>query len=212
MVLIDLLIVGSLADVWILSQRRLRARNDELAIANTDLASHEEEIARQNEELQSQTEELERQSEELRVSNEELIRREKTLEVLLSLSRSLTTELTRGDMMDRICQTIAMLVNGPTAASAILEQEGDTLHVRCHHGFGPDGIREDRIASGRSFAALVLSRRTGYLEDVTLRPDLIIPQPVTGTPMVAVSVGSASRAGMADWNTRDFLRQKTQWT
>lgn len=213
MVLIDLLIVGSLADVWIVSQRRLRVRNTELGDANTELAAREEEIARQNEELQSQTEELERQSEELRVTNEELIRREKTLEVLLSLSRSLTTELTRGDMMDRICQTIGMLVNGPTAASAILEQDGDTLHIRCHHGFGPEGIRKNTISANQSFAALVLSRgRTGYLEDVTLRPDLTIAQPADGLPMVAVVAVPLRVQGWPIGTLEVYSRQKTHWT
>ncbi len=213
MVLIDLLIVGSLADVWIVAQRRVRLRNSELLDANTDLAAREEEIARQNEELQSQTEELERQSEELRVTNDELIRREKTLEVLLSLSRSLTTELTRGDMMDRICQTIAMLVNGSTAASAILEQDGDRLHVRCHHGFGAAGIREDQIPSSQSFAALVLSRgRTGYLEDVSLRSDIKIPQPVDGPPMAAVLAVPLRVQGWPTGTLEIYSRQKMHWT
>ena len=140
MVLVDLLIVGAMADNWIRAEQRLRNRNAELESINSELATREEEIARQNEELQSQTEELERQSEELRISNEELVRREKTLEVLLSLSRALTTELSRGDMMGRICQTLGLIVNGTAAASAILEQDGDMLHVRCHHGFGTGGI------------------------------------------------------------------------
>ena len=77
MVLLDLLLVGAIVDVWIVSRRWLERQNEQLESANIDLAAREEEIARQNEELQSQTEELERQSEELRGTNEELARREK---------------------------------------------------------------------------------------------------------------------------------------
>ncbi len=213
MVVFDLVIVGILADVWIVAQRRVQGRNQDLEAANADLAIREEEIARKNEELQSQTEELERQSEELRLGNEELERREKTLEVLLSLSRSLTTELSRGDMMARICQTLGLLVDGPTAASAILEQEGDALRVRCHHGFGPDGLREDVIPMNQSFAALVLSRgRTGYLEDIALRPDVRLPQPAVGQPVVAVLAVPLRVQGWPIGTLEIYARQKTHWS
>jgi PAS domain S-box-containing protein len=213
LILIDLLIVGALADVWISTQERLQHRNRDLETANSELAAREEEIARQNEELQSQTEELERQSEELRLSNDELLRREKTLEVLLSLSRSLTTELSRGDMMTRICETLSLVVDGTSAASAILEQDGDLLRVRCHHGFGPKGIAREILPTNQSFASLVLSRgRTGYLEDIGLRPDLKIVQPAEGPLMVGV-LAVPLRVGAWPIGTLEiFSRQKTRWT
>ena len=85
-------------------EKDLQAQNDELA-------AREEEIARQNEELQSQTEELERQSEELRLTNDELARRERALEALLDLSRSLTAGLSQDETMDRICGALSQLVN-----------------------------------------------------------------------------------------------------
>ena len=141
----------------------------ELEGANADLSSREEEIARQNEELQSQAEELERQSEELRMTNEQLERREKTLELLLSLSRSLTTEMARSDMMARICRTVGMLTEGDSvSAAAILEQDGNVLRLACHHGFGPQGPREQTIPVNQSFASLVFAR--GAPDILTISP------------------------------------------
>jgi len=59
--------------------------------------------------------------------------------------------------------------------------------VRCHHGFGAEGPDDTPIPADRSFASLVLARgRTGYIEDISARPDLRIPQPKIGDPMVAI--------------------------
>jgi signal transduction histidine kinase len=155
----------------------LSRRREELEAANAELAAREEEITTQNEELQSQTEELERQGEELRVTNEELARRERTLEVLLSLSRALTADLSRDEMMTRICRTLGQIIDHGTAA-AILLREGGTLRLVCQEGFGDQGPLESEFPYAQSFAALVLERnRTGFLEDVSLRPDLRGPQP-----------------------------------
>src|SRR5207244_7007904 len=94
----------------------LELRAQHLAAINDDLAKREEEIARQNEELQSQTEELERQSEELRVTNDELASRERTLEQLLSLSRSLSGNTQRSEIMAAVCETMGYLMNGKASA------------------------------------------------------------------------------------------------
>ena len=102
MVVVDLLLVSALIDLWIVTHMGLEVRNTELESANVGLAAREEEIAGQNEELQSQTEELERQSEELRTVNEELEHREQKLEVLLSLSRSLHTDLPRDEILSHL--------------------------------------------------------------------------------------------------------------
>lgn len=212
LVAVDLLVISSILDVWINTGRALERHNAELDAVNVDLAAREEEIARQNEELQSQTEELERQSEELRVANEELAHREKILEILLSLSRSLHTELSRGDIMSRICETLGLLINGPGAAAAIVEQRGDRMHVRCHHGFGPAGLREDSIAPHESFAVLVLSKgRTGYIEDIGARPDLRIPQPREGEPMVAILATPLRVRGVPVGSLEVYSRHKTTW-
>lgn len=212
MVAFDLLLISAVLDVWINTGRSLERHYAELDSTNLDLAAREEEIARQNEELQSQTEELERQSEELRVANEELAHREKILEILLSLSRSLHTELSRDDIMSRICETLGLLINGPGAASAILEQRGERMHVRCHHGFGPAGLREETIAPEQSFASLVLSKgRTGYIEEIAARPDLRTPQPKEGDPMVAILATPLRVRGVPVGSLEVYSRHKTTW-
>jgi signal transduction histidine kinase len=190
----------------------LRRRNEALEASNQELAAREEEIARQNEELQSQTEELERQSEELRGANDELLRRERTLETLLALSRSLSADLKRSETMTRVCEALAQLVS-PPAAAAILERERDQLVVRCHHGFGPGGLRDERIRLDQSFASLVLARdRTGYIEDLSLRPDLKVPQPRTGAPMMSVLAVPLRVGGSPVGTLELYATQKTAWT
>ena len=213
MVICDLLLVAAVVDIWIVTTGSLELRNIQLEAVNHDIAAREEEIARQNEELQSQTEELERQSEELRVTNEELAHREKILETLLALSRSLNTEQSTSDIMTRICQTLGVLINGPGAAAAILERNGEQVTVRCHHGFGADGIQEATISLEQSFAALILGKgRTGYLEDIALRPDLQIPQPKVGEPMVAILATPLRVRGRPVGSLEVYSRHKTTWS
>lgn len=152
---------------------------------NLELGQREEEIVRQNEELQSQTEELERQTEELRVTNEELASWERRLEELLELSRSLTADTPRGDVFTKICEALCALAE--THATALLEREGDELKIRCHHGFGPDGLRSGTIPYSSSFSSRVMQLgQTGYVEDVRLLPDVQIPQPQNGPEFRAV--------------------------
>lgn len=212
LVVLDLILVTGLIDLWLVTRQRLEKQYSELESVNRDLADREEEIARQNEELQSQAEELERRSEELRVTNEELGQRERTLEILLSLSRSLTTDMSPDEIMGRICQTLGLLIEGPNAAAAILQQQDGRLVVKCHQGFGPRGLVEDSIPADQSFAALVLSKdRTGYIEDLTLRPDLRIPQPKEGDPMVAILATPLRVRGQPIGSLEVFSRHKTAW-
>ncbi len=213
MVLLDLLLVAWVSDVWIRTTQQATRQNKALLESNAELAAHEEEIARQNEELQSQTEELERQSEELRVSNEELARREKMLESLLSLSRSLTADLPVADTKSRICHTLSDLVAAEGGvAAAILERHGDELHVFCYVGC-EGGMKQHSIPYRNSFAALVLDRaRTGFLEDVTLRPDLEIPQPRNGPPFRSI-VAAPLRVGGRPVGTLElYTRERHSWT
>jgi PAS domain S-box-containing protein len=177
---------------WIGAQRRVEAsrlalerQRDDLEQANQEVTQREEEIVRKNEELQAQAEELERQSEELRLTNEELAVREKMLEQLLDLSRTLTPELTRKETLQRICEALGLLAGG--LPIAVLERQGDELAVVCHYGFGPDGPDPDRLPATAAFASLVMVRnQTGYLEDLALRPELRVPQPRRGGPVRAV--------------------------
>ena len=193
-------------------EEALRRRNEALEASNRELAAREEEIARQNEELQSQAEELERQSEELRTGNDELVVRERTLETLLALSRALSADLTRGQTMQKVCEALAQLANGRASAAAILEQEGDQLVVRCHTGFGGEGLQADRVPMAQSFASLVLTRgRTAYIEDMALRPDLRIPQPKQGPPMVSVLAVPLRVGGWPVGTLELYSTRKTAW-
>ncbi len=162
-------------------------RQDLLEAGNIELAAREIEIARQNEELQSQTEELERQSEELTVANEELSRRERSVSVLLELSRGISIDTSRDEAMERICNTLRALLEGSDVATAILLRERDVLRIACHTGFGEGGLESETLPLDSSFAALVFSHgRTGFLEDLSLRPDLKVPTPKNGSPIVSV--------------------------
>lgn len=186
LIIIDLLVVATVSQFWIIIQDHQERQTFEMEAVNAELVAREEDLARVNEELQSQTEELERQGEELRLANDELADREKILQILLDLSRSLTTELSRAQTMTRICQSLAQLV-GEDGSAAILQRDGQQMKVLCHHGFGPDGIAVDSLPAHKSFAALVLERgQTGYLQDVSLRPDLEFPQPVRGRHIASV--------------------------
>lgn len=213
MCLFDLLTISTVIHLLIGSRSRLQSSIAVLRRSNDDLAAREEEIARQNEELQSQTEELERQSEELRFANEELTQREAMLSSMLDLSRSITVELPRDEMYTRVCETLGQMIEGNNAATAILERENDTLTVRCHSGFGSDGLHADQLPVNQTFADLVFSQmRTGYLEDVALRPDIRIPQPRSGPPMVAVIATPLVVRGKGVGVIEVYSREKRIWT
>ena len=210
---ITLVLVTVILDAWIRSEAETSRAAAAIAQQNRELATREEEITRQNEELQSQTEELERQSEELRVANEELAQRERMLEILLELSRSLHVGMRDEEAMERICETLGQLINGPGAAAAILLQEADGVRVRCHYGFGASGIREDFIPADRSFAALVIeTNRIGYLEDIALRPELRLPQPAAGEPMVAVLATPLTIRDKAIGTLEVYSRERRSWS
>jgi signal transduction histidine kinase len=179
-------VVAGMLFLWLVTERHLESQrsilakqNEQLEVVNQELSQREEKIVRQNGELQSQTEELERRSEELRLTNEDLATREQVLEHLLKLSRSLTVDFKRDELLKKICEALEVLTDGNP--SAILEKQGDQLTLPCYHGFGPGGAAAEAIPIARSFTALVMSMgQTGYLEDVELRPDLVIPQPREG--------------------------------
>jgi signal transduction histidine kinase len=211
MVLADLFIISAMVHAWITLRVELERRHVELQATIDDVAAREEEIARQNEELQSQTEELERQGEELRVTNEELARREKMLEALLDLARSLRADLPRSDTMTRICEGLGRLVGG--ASAAILQKKSDHVAILCHHGFGPDGPEQESIPYNRSFAALILERgRTGYLEDVSLRPDIDIPQPRSGPRHQSILASPLIVGGKVFGSLEIYGKDKSGWS
>jgi PAS domain S-box-containing protein len=211
------LLVAGILHVWLITDRSLdvqrqalEKQNERLELANRELGQREEEIVRQNEELQSQTEELERQSEELRITNEDLAAREKTLEHLLELSRSLTAEFRHDEMLKKICESLGLLTDGN--ASAILEKQGDRLDLPCYHNFGPDGAAAEALPLAQSFAALIMSMgQTGYLEDVRLRPELVIPQPRHGEPFRAVLSSPLRVSGQCVGTVEIYSRTPQAW-
>ena len=211
---ITLVLVAMILDWWIRSDAQAARAAAAVERQNQELAAREEEITRQNEELQRQTEELERQSEELRVSNEELAQRERMLETLLDLSRSLHVGMGEDEAMERICETLGQLVNGPgAAAAAILLAEPGGMRVRCHYGFGAAGIKHDLIPHERAFATLIFEQhRTGYLQDVALRPELQIPQPAAGESMAAVLATPMFVRGRAVGSLEVYSRERRSWS
>jgi signal transduction histidine kinase len=189
----------------------LADQNSELEAINDELGQREEEIVRQNEELQSQTEELERQGEELRITNDELAAREKTLEQLLELSRSLTAELSRGDMLNKICEALGAMT--PGLASAVCEKRGDTVHVICDHGFGPGGLAAPDYPYAGSFTALVIATgQSAYLEDTRLRPDLVVARPAAGEGFRSALAAPLRVQGRCVGTVEVYTRDKHAWT
>jgi signal transduction histidine kinase len=192
-------------------RQTLERQNEELESINEELSQREEEVVRQNEELQSQTEELERQSEELRVTNEELADREKTLEQLLELSRSLSAELTRNEMLRKICEALGVLTNG--SPSAILLRADDRLTAPCSQGFGPDGLEDDSLPYEHSFTALITALgQTGYLEDVGQRPDLVFLRPKEGEPVRSVLAAPLRVRGRCIGTIELYAFQRQTWS
>ena len=106
----------------------------ELAHANVELGARQELVTSQNQVLQTQTAELAAHAERLRGANQELRRRQQILEALLDLARSLTSDMTRQQMMERICRVIGPLLGEQVHAAAILEMRDGRLNVRGHYG------------------------------------------------------------------------------
>jgi signal transduction histidine kinase/CheY-like chemotaxis protein len=214
---LTILTIAALAQFQTQALEIARRQRESLARQNTDLeelneqiSQREEEIVRQNEELQSQAEELERQSEELRLSNEELASWEKRLEQLLELSRSLTAELDRDEILHKICESLGLLSEGRPAA--ILESHGDDLRVVCHHGFGPEGPDEETVPRARSFASLVMSvGQTAYVEDIELRPELRLPRARGEEPFRSVLASPLFVRGRAIGTIEVYSPQPRAW-
>jgi PAS domain S-box-containing protein len=182
----DTLVIAAVVDAFLAARLAADRRNAELRAANEELAAREEVVARQNEELLSQAGELERQREALRAGTNEVARRERIMQGLLSLSRALTSDFSRQEVFERVCDAVAELLDDPEFGMAVLELEGDELIVRCGRGIANASADVGRpsslvVPAKRSFARIVLERgRTAYIEDVSLRPDLTLPPAAGG--------------------------------
>lgn len=205
--------VAALSAGWISRETELARQNRALDLTNREVAAREEEIAAQNEELQSQSEELERQAEELRVTNDELAARERTLALLLALSRELAAELTSDQVMATICSSLGTLLEGAGEASAMLLRDDGDLRMRCHVGFGPGGPREERAPYLNSFASLIIARgEAGFLNDLSLRPEINVPQPRDGSPFQSVLGAPIIARGAVIGTLEAYARRPTLWT
>jgi PAS domain S-box-containing protein len=209
----DMLVVAVILHAAIGARQRLELRHAQLHETNQRLAARETHIAHQNEKLQAQTEEFERQSEALSVANGELALREERLRHLLELSRSLTAQLSRDQMLARICETAARLLTGAGVAAAMVERQADRAVVLCHYGFGAGGLIADSFPYELSVQALVLAREhIGYLEDVALRPELRMTQPRTGEPVRSVLAAPLRVRGQSVGTLEVYSRARRSWT
>jgi PAS domain S-box-containing protein len=205
MVMADLFLIAYIADLLV--RRRL-----EVQLRGMELAARNEEIGRQNEELRNQSEELEQQSEELRVANDGLVTRQRISEAMLELSRSMTPDMTRGTVFTAIFQAMQRLM--PVLLGAVIwERDGEELRIAFHHGFGDDGPDISRIPRQKAFANLIIEHdRTGYLEDIALRPDLKIPQPRNGSGFKAVIASPLQMRGQGTRILEVYSATKHAWT
>jgi len=181
--------------------KKLRVANDRLEASNAELSAREEEITRQNEELQTQAEELERQTEELRQQteelaasreelrrfNEQLIRRERGMMTLLESARWLRPGLNDRDIMSAVCQAAVQLIEHDVVGAAVMQVVDGKLAMRGNYGFGAQGHFEDVPPLAQSFANLIIEKgQTGFIENLALRPDIVLSKPVIGRPFASV--------------------------
>jgi signal transduction histidine kinase len=186
MQMVNIAVMGVAIHKFLNLNEGLRERNAFIEQQNQELVAREEEISRQNEELQAQTEELaeqneeiQQQSEELRVQTEELQtanlesrQREKMLHTLLESLQDVSVE---GHQPLHICRPLIELFNEQAVAAAVYEQRGDQFVLLSHSG-APELNGLDLPTAG-SFASLVIKEnRTAYVDDLSERPDLVLPQ------------------------------------
>ena len=205
----------------------LEASNEELAASNEELATREERIAAQNEELQSQTEELEQQAEELRQqaeeleqqgrdlqhANEEMLRRERGLHTLLQSGRWFSGELEKQAVMNAVCEAAVQVLGEDVHAAAVAEEQHGRLSFLGHWGFGPSAMIDRSIRFSESSAALVMEcGKTAFLEDLHLRPDVQLPQPVTGRPLRSVLSSPIWIEGQPVAAVEVYSHHARQWT
>jgi signal transduction histidine kinase len=148
-----LVFLAGLVHLWVASRSRLEIQREALKRNNAELGERDEEIVWQNHALEH---------------------REKMLEQLLKLSRSITPDLARDDLLKKICESLAVITSNPVA---VLERRGEEMVVACSAGFGPGGPLPGSIPFPMSFAAFLDSTgQTAVVEDLRLRPDLVIPR------------------------------------
>lgn len=150
----------------------LQAQAEELLQQNEELQQQSEELGRQNEELHQQADELERQSEELRVVNQELNQKESMLMTVLGCLAGAQNE---PQMLQQVCQALLDLIGPSGTVAAVLERAEDQLVLRTQAG--STKLSEGRRHFCGSFSAVVMEHnRTAFVDDLSARPDLSVPQ------------------------------------
>lgn len=193
-------------------QEAILRQNQDLQAANAELAAREQTIGSQNEALQARNQENEHQSEELRRINAELADRQTTLRRLVELSRSITAGLTRDEMLQRVCRAALELIDGADAV-AILEREQEHLVVHCQHGFGESGPVEPKLPFEGSFASRVIQgQHTEQIEDLGLRPELLVMHPTQGEAFRSVLATPLWVRGQCVGTLQVYSRQSRRWT
>jgi signal transduction histidine kinase len=218
MVQADILAVAAFVHYVIGARQTVEGRAAELLRLTQELATREEEAVAQNHELQAQGEELtaqaqelERQGEELRLANAELEARERMLEHLLDLSQSLTADLSRRQVAERIARGIEGLVAVPgSAAVAVLERRERRFEVVASHGL--DGVDGDGIDGDHSMAAAVLERgQTTYVPDVSTRPELRLPPLASGAAPGSILAAPLRLAGGRAGTLEVYTARPFEW-
>lgn len=166
----------------------LQAQAEELVRQNEELQQQGEELGRQNEELQQQAEELERQSEELQRQtqelhglNQQLNQREGMLQTLLGCLGGAQGEQ---EMLEQVCRLLIDLVGQSGCVAAVLQRVDDELVLLTQAG--AVRLSESPRAFAGSFSAIVMEHdRTAFVDDLSARADLSVPQP-DGRPFRSV--------------------------
>ena len=184
---INIVVIGTVIHLMVNLTERLKAKNAKLEEINAELSAREEEVSRQNEELQQQSEELSQQNEELRqqeeklhaqaeelrTMNEELGNRESMLQTILMSLRGTHGER---EIVGRVCQSLLQLLGPAASGAAVVERVESEVVLHAHAGLG-EGV-QDHWPFERSFAAVVIAQnRTAYVDDLSARPDFIVPRP-----------------------------------
>lgn len=191
----------------------LEVQAEELLQQNEEIKAQNEELGEQNEEIESQAEETTRQNEELVEANQRLANREDILQVLLDSTRNPESS---EQTMTSLCQRTLEIVGAPACAVAILELDGDSLHLTA--SATPPGTAPvpSSWPMDGSVPGLVLREdKTAYVSDLSQRPDLAAPYGTAGavrsllaTPMRAAGMPSGvlivCSADESHWTEEQF--------
>lgn len=95
--------------------------------------------------------------------------RDALLTHLVELSRSLTTSMTREELLPKVCAAVGAVLHG--AAAVVMLRDGEWLEIVCHAGFGARGPALGRLPAPRSLAAAAITAdQSTVVDDLDARP------------------------------------------